>query len=191
MFGLLSDKALMDAIATGDLLIDPFDHERIQPASIDLTLDWRFQVPLRGHGHPGFIDPKVNQSDHYELVVLENDQPYVLHPGDYVLGCSVENVTLPIDMAAQVEGKSSLARLGLLVHITAGFIDPGFNGQITLEFANIAARPILLWPFMPVAQLAVTRMEEPALRPYGERGKYQNQVGPQLSRYHLNQFSTG
>jgi dCTP deaminase len=186
VFGQLSDAGLLSAIHDQSLAINPWDRTRLQPASVDMLLDRQFRVPKRGHDSPGIIDPRFDQSEHYDLVTLEDDQAFPLQSGDFVLGCTVEEIKLADDLVARVEGKSSLARLGLLVHITAGFIDPGFEGQVTLELVNTAARPILLWPQMPVAQLAVTRMEKPSFQSYGERGKYQGQRGPQLSKYHLN-----
>lgn len=183
---LLSDRDLHAAITGSDLHLDPFDPAMVQPASIDLRLHNQFLVFVpHGNTH---IDPGANQ--HLtEQVTVPGGEPFVLHPGQFVLGSTAEHVALSSAVAGRFEGKSSLGRLGLLVHSTAGFIDPGFDGRITAELANVTGLPILLWPGMPFAQLCVFRLTSPAERPYGTPGlgsRYQHQAGPTASRYHLN-----
>jgi dCTP deaminase len=184
---LLSDVGLEQAMQRGDLKVDPYDAARLQPSSIDLTLDRYFLIFLN-HRRP-FIDPRVDQSDMTELIEKgqdAGDNPFILHPGEFVLACTREIVGLSAKIAARVEGKSSLGRLGLVVHSTAGFIDPGFHGQVTLELANLINEPILLIPGMPVAQIAAFQLDQPARVTYDVSGKYNGQVGPTPSRYHLN-----
>ncbi|MGW0014602.1 dCTP deaminase [Streptomyces tendae] len=180
---LLSDQDLHTAIVDGRLGISPFDEAMLQPASIDVRLDRDFLV-FEGHKHD-CVDPSVRQEDLLRPVRVEDGQPFVLHPGEFVLGSTLERVSLPDTLAARLEGKSSLGRLGLITHSTAGFIDPGFEGHVTLELANIAPLPIKLWPGMKVGQLAVLALSSPAEYPYGSevRGsRYQGQRGPTASR---------
>jgi dCTP deaminase len=180
---LLSDQDLHAAISSGRLGLDPFDEAMLQPASIDVRLDSQFLV-FENHRHD-CIDPAVEQSDLTRLVEVRGDEPFILHPGEFVLASTLERVRLPRDLAARLEGKSSLGRLGLVTHSTAGFIDPGFEGHVTLELSNLATLPIKLWPGMKVGQLALFQMSGPALFPYGsvERGsRYQGQRGPTASR---------
>ncbi|MFJ6069033.1 dCTP deaminase [Streptomyces tendae] len=180
---LLSDLHLREAIADGRLGISPYDEAMIQPASIDVRLDAAFRV-FNSHTHT-HIDPAVRQDDLTRLVEVPAGEPFVLHPGEFVLGSTLERVSLPDTLAARLEGKSSLGRLGLITHSTAGFIDPGFEGHVTLELANIAPLPIKLWPGMKVGQLAVFQLSSPAEHPYGSvvRGsRYQGQRGPTASR---------
>jgi dCTP deaminase len=180
---LLSDYDLHEAITARRLGVTPYDREMLQPASIDVRLDRDFLV-FNSHRHT-HIDPSVEQEDLTRLVRVEGGDPFVLHPGEFVLASTFELVSLPDDLAARLEGKSSLGRLGLVTHSTAGFIDPGFEGHITLELSNLATLPILLWPGMKIGQLAVSRMTSPAEFPYGsaERGsRYQGQRGPTASR---------
>lgn len=181
---LLSDRGLRAAVAAGELAIEPFDPSRIQPCSIDLTLDHRFRV-FRNHRR-AFIDPKVDMRDMTELVEIGDEQPFMLHPDEFVLAATAEVVTLGDAVAARVEGKSSLGRLGLLVHATAGFIDAGFSGQVTLELANLTPLPIALYPGMPIGQLCVFQMDQPTERPYSLTGKYHGQTGPTASEYFRN-----
>ncbi|MFE1451889.1 dCTP deaminase, partial [Streptomyces olivaceoviridis] len=162
----------------------PYDRdEMLQPASIDVRLDRDFRV-FENHRHP-CINPAAEQEELTRLVRVEGDEPFVLHPGEFVLASTYERVRLPDDLAARLEGKSSLGRLGLVTHSTAGFIDPGFDGHVTLELSNLATLPILLWPGMKVGQLCVFRLTSAAEFPYGseERGsRYQGQRGPTASR---------
>lgn len=184
---LLSDRDLRAAIDSRRLIVDPFDDKAIQPASIDVRLDRFFRVFVNSrHTH---IDPAEQQDDLTELVEKKNEQPFILHPGEFVLGSTFERFIYPDDLAARIEGKSSLGRLGLLVHSTAGFVDPGFDGTITLEFSNVANLPITLWPGMKIGQLCFFQMSSPAEHPYGKGAagsRYQGQRGPTSSRAHLN-----
>jgi dCTP deaminase len=180
---LLSDQDLHAAISGGRLGIEPYETAMLQPASIDVRLDRAFLV-FENHRHD-CIDPSVEQADLTRLVEVPDGEAFVLHPGEFVLASTYERVRLPRDLAARLEGKSSLGRLGLVTHSTAGFIDPGFEGHVTLELSNLATLPIKLWPGMKVGQLAVFQMSSPALHPYGsvERGsRYQGQRGPTASR---------
>lgn len=184
---LLSDHDIRHAIETERLQIDPFDAALIQPSSIDVRLDSLFRVfNNQRYTH---IDPKLEQPELTTLVEVPADEPFVLHPGEFVLGATLECFSLPDDLAGRLEGKSSLGRLGLLTHSTAGFIDPGFHGHITLELSNVANLPITLWPGMKVGQLALFAMTSPAETPYGSStlgSKYQGQRGPTPSKAYLN-----
>ena len=183
---LLSDRDLRAEIEAGRVKLDPYDPGMLQPSSIDVRLGRSFRV-FENHRYP-HIDPAVNQPDLTRLVEPTGDDPFILHPGEFVLASTLELVALPDDVAARLEGKSSLGRLGLLVHSTAGFIDPGFHGQVTLELSNVATLPIKLWPGMRIGQLCVFQLTSPATRPYGTPGlgsRYQHQDGPTPSRSHL------
>ena len=167
--------------------MEPFDPAMVQPASIDVRLDRYFRV-FENHRYP-HIDPAQPQDDLTREVQAEGDEPFILHPGEFVLGSTYEVVSLPEDVAARVEGKSSLGRLGLLTHSTAGFIDPGFTGHITLELSNVANLPITLWPGMKIGQLCLLRLTSPAEHPYGSSkvgSKYQGQRGPTPSKSYQN-----
>lgn len=183
---ILSDRDLRAEIDMGRLVIDPFDPDALQPSSIDLRVGRRFRV-FANHRYP-YIDPSRPQEHLTELVETQGDEPFILHPGEFVLGSTLETVTIPDDLVARLEGKSSLGRLGLLIHSTAGFVDAGFSGQLTLELSNVANLPIAIYPGMRVGQLCLFRMTSPAERPYGSDGtsKYQGQRGPTPSRYHEN-----
>src|SRR5215831_5049041 len=162
---LLSDRDLVAEIKSGRLGLEPFEPSLLQPSSIDVRLDRWFRVfNNQQYTH---IDPAQQQDDLTTLVEPKGDDPFVLHPGEFVLGSTLEIVTLPDDLAGRLEGKSSLGRLGLLTHSTAGFIDPGFTGHITLELSNVANLPITLWPGMKIGQLCLFRLSSPALHPYG------------------------
>ncbi|MGW9067939.1 dCTP deaminase [Streptomyces yangpuensis] len=178
---LLADHQIADRVKTGDLQIAPFDSGRVQPASVDLLLDHYVRAPAR----PGReIDVARVWAGHTSLVEIEEDEGWVMQPGDFLLANTVERIVLPHDLAARVEGKSSLGRLGLAVHVTAGFIDPGFSGQITLEIANLSPWRIRLRRRMPIAQLCLMPMAGLPARPYGAAGNhYQGQYGPTESRY--------
>lgn len=174
---------------SGAIRVSPFDESRLQPSSIDLTLDNKFRVLQNKLHGVDVIDVKDDNSELMELVEVGPDDYLDLYPRDFALASTVESVSLNNAHAARVEGKSSLGRLGLAVHITAGFIDPGFYGQVTLELANMTCLPIRLYPGMPIAQIAVFQMAGPVGHPYGTAGttsKYAGQVGPTASRYHLN-----
>ncbi len=180
---LLSDRDIRHELDTGRIGLDPLDLGMIQPSSIDVRLDRFFRL-FDNHKYP-HIDPATDQADLTRLVEAEPDEPFVLHPGEFVLGATFELVTLPDDVAARLEGKSSLGRLGLLTHSTAGFIDPGFSGHVTLELSNVATLPITLWPGMKIGQLCFFRLSSPAEHPYGSEkygSRYQGQRGPTASR---------
>ena len=184
---LLSDRDIRAAIDAGELALDPFEPGMVQPSSIDIRLDKFFRV--FNNSRYTHIDPKKEMPDLTSLVEVEKDDGFVLHPGEFVLGSTLECVSLPAHLAGRLEGKSSLGRLGLLTHSTAGFIDPGFTGHITLELSNTANLPITLWPGMKVGQLAIFKMSSPAEDPYGSGkmgSKYQGQRGPTPSRSYLN-----
>ncbi|MFI7677054.1 dCTP deaminase [Actinophytocola sp. NPDC049390] len=184
---LLSDGDLRKELASGRLGLDPLDEAMIQPSSIDVRLDRFFRV--FNNTKYTHIDPRQQQDDLTAPVETVDDQPFVLHPGEFVLGSTFESVNLPDDLAGRLEGKSSLGRLGLLTHSTAGFIDPGFTGHITLELSNVANLPITLWPGMKIGQLCLFRLTSPAENPYGSTvagSRYQGQRGPTPSRAYLN-----
>ena len=180
---LLSDRDIKAELAAQRVALEPFDESMIQPSSIDVRLD-RFFRTFENHRYP-HIDPAEDQPDLTRMVEPLGDEPFILHPGEFVLGSTYEVVSLPDDVAARLEGKSSLGRLGLLTHSTAGFIDPGFSGHVTLELANVANLPIKLWPGMKIGQLCFFRLSSPAEHPYGSAkygSRYQGQRGPTPSR---------
>jgi dCTP deaminase len=184
---LLSDRDLLAEIDAGRLGVDPFDPSLVQPSSIDVRLDRLFRV--FNNGKYTHIDPAVRQDELTSLVEVDGGDAFVLHPGEFILGSTFELVTLPDTLAGRLEGKSSLGRLGLLTHSTAGFIDPGFSGHITLELSNVANLPITLWPGMKIGQLCLFRLTSPSLHPYGSAqygSRYQGQRGPTPSRSYLN-----
>jgi dCTP deaminase len=185
---ILSDRSLREQIAAGRIVIDPLDESLIQPSSIDVRISNLFRV-FRNHT-AGVIDVKQDMASLTEHVeVAEDGTAFMLHPGEFVLGSTLERITVPDDLVGRVEGKSSLGRLGLLIHSTAGFVDAGFDGHITLELANVASLPITLYPGMKIGQVSFMRMTTPAERPYGSGGrgsKYQGQLGPTPSRYFEN-----
>src|SRR5690348_6615510 len=180
---LLSDRDLRSEVEAGRVQIDPYDEGMVQPSSIDVRLDRYFRV-FENHRYP-HIDPAMEQPDLTRLVEPEGQDAFILHPGEFVLASSFEVITLPDDIASRLEGKSSLGRLGLLTHSTAGFIDPGFSGHVTLELSNVATLPIKLWPGMKIGQLCLFRLSSPAEHPYGSAvygSRYQGQRGPTPSR---------
>jgi dCTP deaminase len=184
---LLSDGDILDEIDRGRIVLDPYDADMIQPSSIDMRLDKFFRV-FDNHRY-AIIDPAQDQSDLTHEVVAESGDAFILHPSEFVLGSTYERVTLPDDVAARVEGKSSLGRLGLLTHATAGFIDPGFSGHVTLELANVSTLPIKLYPGMKIGQLCFFKLSSPAQHPYGSAkygSRYQGQRGPTASRSFQN-----
>jgi dCTP deaminase len=184
---LLSDRDIRAEIDGGRVRLEPYDDSMVQPSSIDVRLDKLFRL-FDNHKYP-FIDPAEDQPDLTRLIEVERDEPFILHPGEFVLGSSFEVVTLPDDLAARLEGKSSLGRLGLVTHSTAGFVDPGFSGHVTLELSNVATLPIKLWPGMKVGQLCFFRLSSPAENPYGSAkygSRYQGQRGPTASRSFQN-----
>jgi len=184
---VLSDRTIREELDAGRIVIDPLGEGCIQPSSVDLHVDRYFRL-FRNHSQR-VIDVREDQEDLTELVDVGEDNPLVLHPGEFLLGSTVERVRLPDDLVARLEGKSSLGRLGLLIHSTAGFVDAGWDGHLTLELSNVANLPILLYPGMKIGQISFLRMSTPADRPYGSTGlgsKYQGQWGPTPSRYAEN-----
>jgi dCTP deaminase len=184
---ILSDRSIREQLAAGRIVIDPLEDGCIQPSSVDLRLDRLFRVFLN-HTMP-VIDVKADLEDLTRLVQIEPDDVFILHPGEFVLASTYEMVGVPDDLVARIEGKSSLGRLGLLIHSTAGFIDAGFSGHITLELSNVANLPITLYPGMKIGQISFLQMTTPAERPYGSAAvgsKYQGQRGPTPSRYWEN-----
>jgi dCTP deaminase len=180
---LLSDRDIRAELDAGRVSLEPFDSAMVQPSSVDVRLD-RFFRTFENHRYP-HIDPAEDQPELTREVEPVGDEPFILHPGEFVLGSTYEVVTLPDDVAARLEGKSSLGRLGLLTHSTAGFIDPGFSGHVTLELANVANLPIKLWPGMKIGQLCFFRLSSPAEHPYGSKqygSRYQDQRGPTPSK---------
>jgi dCTP deaminase len=186
---ILSDVTIREEIAAGRIVIDPFDETCVQPSSVDLHVDSQFRV-FANSRYP-FIDVKAPMPDLTELVEVADGEPFILHPGEFVLGSTAERVALPSDTVARLEGKSSLGRLGLLIHSTAGYVDPGWNGYLTLELSNVANLPITIYPGMKIGQISFFRLSTPAALPYGSkstRSKYQGQRGPTPSRF-FEEFS--
>ena len=184
---ILSDRSIREAIAAGRIVIEPFDEQCVQPSSVDLHLDHRFLV-FRNHTM-SHIDVRADLSELTDLVEAASDNPFMLHPGEFVLGSTSERVVVPDDLVARLEGKSSLGRLGLLIHSTAGYVDAGWDGQLTLELSNVANLPITLYPGMKIGQISFVQMTTPAERPYGSAdlgSKYRGQEGPRASRYWEN-----
>lgn len=190
---ILSDRSLREQLDAGRIVIDPLDDSLIQPSSVDVRISNLFRV-FRNHS-AGVIDVKQDMTGLTELIEMPcdedgiGDEPFMLHPGEFVLGSTLERIAVPNDLVGRVEGKSSLGRLGLLIHSTAGFIDAGFDGHITLELANVASLPITLYPGMKIGQISFMEMTSPADLPYGQGAKgskYQGQAGPTPSRYFEN-----
>jgi len=184
---ILSDRSIREAIESGRIVIEPLGEGCIQPSSVDLHIDRFFRV-FKNHTL-GHIDVKQDLSDLTELVEVAEDGVFILHPGEFVLGASAERIGVPDDLVGRLEGKSSLGRLGLLIHSTAGFIDAGWDGHITLELSNVANLPITLYPGMKIGQISFLQMTTPADQPYGTGSlgsKYKGQRGPTPSRYHEN-----
>lgn len=184
---ILSDRTIRQELQAGRIVIEPLSDGCIQPSSVDLHVDRYFRV-FRNHTMR-VIDVKEDQENLTELVEMHEDEAFILHPGEFVLGSTEERVRLPDDLVARLEGKSSLGRLGLLIHSTAGFVDAGFDGHLTLELSNVANLPITLYPGMKIGQISFLRMTTPADNPYGSKtagSKYQGQRGPTPSRYSEN-----
>ncbi|WP_105036218.1 dCTP deaminase [Cryobacterium aureum] len=184
---LLSDRDIKAELDAGRIGLEPLDPAMIQPSSIDVRLDRLFRL-FDNHKY-AYIDPAEDQPELTHLIETKPDEPFILHPGEFVLGATYEQVTLPDNVAARLEGKSSLGRLGLLTHSTAGFIDPGFSGHVTLELSNVATLPIKLWPGMKIGQLCFFQLSSPAEKPYGSSeygSRYQGQRGPTASRSFQN-----
>jgi len=188
---LLSDRDIRAEIATGRVAVEPFAESMVQPSSVDVRLDRFFRV-FENHKY-SVIDPSIEQSELTREVVVEPNEHFILHPGEFVLASTYEIITLPDDIAGRLEGKSSLGRLGLLTHSTAGFIDPGFSGHITLELSNVANLPVKLFPGMKIGQLCLIKLSSPAEHPYGSAvyaSRYQGQRGPTASRSWINFHQT-
>jgi len=189
---ILSDRSIREELERGRIVIDPLRDDAIQPSSVDLRVDASFRV-FANHRYP-YIDVREPQPDLTDLIKVPDDEPFVLHPGEFVLGSTYERVALPDDLVARLEGKSSLGRLGLLIHSTAGFVDAGWDGWLTLELSNVATLPIAIYPRMKIGQLAFFQLSTAADRPYGtaELGsKYRGQQGPTASRYFENFVGRG
>jgi dCTP deaminase len=184
---VLSDRTIKRLLDEGRIGIEPYEEELLQPSSVDVRVDKLFRV-FRNSRYP-FIDVKQEMEELTELVEVEPDEAFILHPGEFVLGSTLERITLPDDLVARLEGKSSLGRLGLLIHSTAGFIDPGWDGHVTLELSNVANLPITIYYGMKIGQVSFVQLSEPAEHPYGTGdlgSKYQGQIGPTPSRYWKN-----
>ncbi|TRY17845.1 dCTP deaminase [Tessaracoccus rhinocerotis] len=184
---LLSDRDILKAVDQGDIRLEPWDPAMVQPSSVDVRLDKYFRV-FENHRYP-HIDPAQEQPDLTRMIEVAQGEPFVLHPGEFALASTFETVTLGPAVAARLEGKSSLGRLGLLTHSTAGFIDPGFSGHVTLELSNTATLPVMLWPGMKIGQFCFFQLSSPAENPYGSEkygSRYQGQRGPTPSRSYLN-----
>jgi dCTP deaminase len=188
---LLSDRDIRAELEAGRVVLDPFDISMVQPSSVDVRIDKFFRV-FENHRYP-HIDPAIEQPDLTREVQPAEGDPFILHPGEFVLASTYEVITLPDDVAGRLEGKSSLGRLGLLTHSTAGWIDPGFSGHVTLELSNVATLPIKLWPGMKIGQLCLFRTSSPVEHPYGSSAygsRYQGQRGPTPSRSWQNFHQT-
>jgi len=184
---VLSDVTIREELDAGRIVIEPLMGDAIQPSSVDLRIDRFFRV-FRNDTTP-YIDPKQPQEDLTELVEVEDERAFILHPNEFVLASTLERVSIPDDIVARLDGKSSLARLGLLTHVTAGFVDSGWDGHLTLELSNVATLPIAIYPGMKIGQISFLRMTTSAAHPYGSGAvgsKYQGQQGPTPSRYYLN-----
>jgi dCTP deaminase len=184
---VLSDRTIRRLLEEGHIAIEPYEEELLQPSSVDVRVDRLFRV-FRNSRYP-YIDVKQAMDDLTELVEVDDEEPFILHPGEFVLGSTLERIRLPDDLVARLEGKSSLGRLGLLIHSTAGFIDPGWDGHVTLELSNVANLPITIYYGMKIGQLSFVQLTEPAETPYGAGvlgSKYQGQAGPTPSRYWKN-----
>lgn len=184
---LLSDRDIRAAVERGDIQLDPFTPEMLQPASIDVRLDRFFRV-FNSREYT-YVDPAENQGALTQEFSVRPDEPMILHPGEFVLGSTLENIHIAPTIGARLEGKSSLGRLGILTHSTAGFIDPGFDGHITLELSDVNSLPVKLWPGMKIGQICFFKLSSPAEHPYGSQGfgsHYQGQRGPTPSRSYIN-----
>ena len=184
---VLSDRSIKAEIAAGRIVFEPYDESLVQPSSVDVRVDAAFRV--FHNSRYTHIDVRKRMDDLTELVRKEGDEPFILHPGEFVLGSTLERITLPDDLVARLEGKSSLGRLGLLIHSTAGFIDPGWDGHVTLELSNVANLPITIYVGMKIGQISFVQLTEPSENPYGAAllgSKYQGQAGPTASRYWKN-----
>ena len=185
---VLSDRTIREELDKGRLVIDPLDPDAVQPASVDVRLD-RKVIVFRNQQEPFYIDVKRDMDGLKEVIELDEDSPFFVQPGEFVLASTLEDITLPDDIVARLEGKSSLARIGLLMHSTAGYVDPGWQGHLTMQLTNVARLPVSLYCGMKIGQLSFHRLSTPAERLYGDHSlgsKYQGQVDPTASRFHLN-----
>lgn len=183
---VLSDRTIKEEIAKGRIVVDPLGEGCIQPASVDVHLGDKLLVFRTWH-YPFYIDVKQNLEGLNEMIQIEEERPFFLQPGEFILGSTVENITLPDDIVGRLEGKSSLGRIGLLIHSTAGYVDPGWQGHLTLELSNVAKLPMTLYRGMKIGQLSFLRLTSPCDRPYGSDGlgsKYHGQKDPTASRYY-------
>ena len=183
---VLSDHTIREEISAGRIVIDPLDESCIQPASVDIRLDKKLLVFTSRYRYP-YIDVKQNQDGLSEMVKIDEDRPFLLHPSEFVLASTLETIKLPDDIVGRLEGKSSLGRVGLLIHSTAGYVDPGCEGHLTLELSNVAKLPVTLYYGMKIGQISFLRLTSPADRVYGSEGlgsKYQGQLEPTASRYY-------
>jgi dCTP deaminase len=184
---ILSDRDIRGEIKAGRIVIDPYLPDAVQPSSVDLHVGNRFRV-FRNN-RTAVIDPRIEQPELTELVEISGDEPFVLHPGEFVLGATFERVALPDDLVARLEGRSSLGRLGLMIHSTAGYVDPGWEGTLTLELSNVANLPIKLYDGMKIGQISFQRLSSAAEVPYGDKrigSRYRGQTDPTASRYHAD-----
>jgi dCTP deaminase len=184
---VLSDRTIKSELAAGRIVVDPYDPALVQPSSIDVRVDRKFRV-FHNARYP-YIDVRAPMEGLTELIEVGEDDPFILHPGEFVLGQTLETISLPDDIVARLEGKSSLGRLGLLIHSTAGFVDPSFAGNLTLELSNVANLPITIYYGMPIGQISFMQMDGPVETPYGAKGarsKYQGQAEPTPSRFYQN-----
>ncbi len=184
---VLSDRTIREEITQGRIVIDPLDPSDIQPASVDVHLDDTVLV-FRNSRKP-YIDVRQDTSDLTEMEQISDVHPFILHPGEFVLASTSEHIEIPDDIVARLEGKSSLGRIGLLIHSTAGYVDPGWKGHLTLELSNVANLPVTLYSGMKIGQISFLRLSSPVENPYGSKGlgsKYQGQTQPTASRIHLN-----
>jgi dCTP deaminase len=181
---VLSDRTIKEELARGRIVVDPLDQSDIQPASVDLRLDRKILV--FSNSRRPYVDVKKGLDDLTEIVEISDEHPFILHPGEFVLGSTLENIELPDDLVARLEGKSSLGRIGLVIHSTAGFVDPGWKGHLTLELSNLSRLPITLYFGMKIGQISYLRLTTPADRLYGSEelgSKYQGQTEPTASRF--------
>ncbi len=190
---VLSDRTIKDEISQGRIVIEPLDTSCIQPASVDVHLDHKLCVFRTWH-QPYYIDVRQNQEDLTEVVEIDGDKPFFLQPGEFVLVSTLECITLPDDIVGRLEGKSSLGRIGLLIHSTAGYVDPGWHGHLTLELSNVAKLPVTLYYGMKIGQISFLRLTSAAENLYGSEAlgsKYQGQTEPTPSRYYQDFQKSG
>lgn len=182
---ILSDRSIKEEIKKGRVVITPYDPKSVEPSSYDVRLDNKFLIFK--HSSHAFIDVRKKMNGLMEMVTIKDDEPFILHPGEFILGSTFERIKLPNNIVARIEGKSSLGRLGILIHSTAGYVDPGWDGNLTLELSNVAKLPITLYYKMKIGQISFARMTTPVDKPYGSKGlksKYHGDKGPSPSRFY-------